>query len=159
MANTETTVNQLKINRLTKTQFEGASGLNQNEIYFEDPEFAGGKLLQTLADGDIAESDEVPTKVQVLEATDSITLADGVIYNGGEQTSLTIAVPVSANVGFLCEILFTSGSTATVIPTNSIKWNGDDVISNIFIPVSGKRYTAFVWYDGTQFVGNVRGIA
>ena len=148
----------LVINKPTQSQFDSASGLDPTQLYFVEPNFSGNKVLQTSANGDIAESDEVPTTTQVLSATDSITLADGVIYNGSTQTSLTIAVPASATVGFLCEILFSSGSTPTTLPPNSVKWTGDDVASNVFTPVANKRYTAFVWYDGSQFVGSVRGI-
>lgn len=149
----------LIINRLTKTQFNSASGLDPTQEYHVDYEFGGNKLLATDNTGDIVESDEIPTTVQILEATDSITLADGVVYNGGTQTSLTIAVPGSVSVGFLCEILFSSGTTATTLTSTGVKWTGDDVVSNVFMPAASKRYTAFVWYDGTQFVGSVRGIA
>lgn len=56
MSKTETPVSQLKINRLTKTQFEGASDLSETELYAVDPEFVGGKLLKTDSNGDIVES-------------------------------------------------------------------------------------------------------
>lgn len=55
MATTDTNVSQLVINRLTKTQFNGATPSN-TELWAVDPEFAGGKLLATDANGDIVES-------------------------------------------------------------------------------------------------------
>ena len=56
MSKTETPVSQLKINRLTKTQFDGASDLSDTEIYAVDPEFVGGKVLKTDNNGNIVES-------------------------------------------------------------------------------------------------------
>jgi len=41
----DTSVNQLVINKLTKTQMDSATGLSSSQLYAEDPEFTGGKLL------------------------------------------------------------------------------------------------------------------
>jgi hypothetical protein len=103
---------------------------------------------------------EAQSTIQTLSATDSITLADNTIYNGGEQTALTIALPANYSIGFLCEIDFSSGSTATTLTyPNTIKWLGDDIASNIFTPVANKRYTVIVYYDGIEYVGVVKGVA
>lgn len=196
MPQTETPVSQLKINRLTKTQFDSASELSETELYAVDPEFAGDKYLKTDSDGNIVETDIVFPEVDqtydgtsanaqsgvaiagagfltssdlsnyqekativVLSATDSITLADNTIYNGGEQTALTIALPVAVDVSFLCEIDFTSGATpATLAYPNTIKWIGDDVASNVFIPVESKRYTIICAYDGVNYRFTVKGV-
>lgn len=56
MPKTDTAVNQVIINRLTKNQFDGASDLSNTELYAVDPQFAGGKLLKTDSNGDIVES-------------------------------------------------------------------------------------------------------
>lgn len=102
---------------------------------------------------------ELKATIQTLSATDSITLSDNTIYNGGEQTALTIALPVTADVSFLCEIDFTSGATpATLSYPNSVKWTGDDVASNVFIPVARKRYTVIVAYDGVNYRATVKGV-
>lgn len=99
------------------------------------------------------------SEIQVLNATDSITLTDGYIYNGGEQTALTIALPTSANVSFLVEIDFTSGSTPTTLTyPNTIKWSGDDVSNNVFTPVANKRYTMICYYNGVDFVFVTKGV-
>ena len=98
--------------------------------------------------------------IQTLQATDSITLADNTIYNGGEQTALTIALPATVDVSFLCEIDFTSGTTATTLAyPNTIKWLGDDVANNVFVPVASKRYTIIVAYDGVNYRATVKGVA
>lgn len=98
--------------------------------------------------------------IQTLSATDSITLADNTIYNGGEQTALTIALPETVDVSFLCEICFSSGSTATTLtyPQSGINYVGDDVSSNIFTPVANKRYTIMCSYDGSNYLFVVKGV-
>ena len=167
MSNIETSVTQLKINRLTKTQFDGATGLNQNEVYLEDPLFNGGKILATDSAGDIVETDQTPISIQPLTATDSITLADNVLYQGGEQISLTVAVPANPSVGFISQITFKSGSTATTFTETAgdIYWNprGDDVSFDgtlnqfVFVPDVNKVYTIIVHYNGYNFVAEVEG--
>lgn len=103
---------------------------------------------------------EAQATIQTLQATDSITLADNTIYNGGEQTALTIALPATVDVSFLCEIDFTSGTTETTLSyPNTIKWLGDDVANNVFVPVASKRYTVIVAYDGVNYRATVKGVA
>lgn len=157
----ETYVNSFKVNRVTKTQLNNATELSPSEAYWEDPEFVGGKLLSTDNNGDIVESDDTPTVIQALSATDSITLTDSVLYQGGEQTSLTIALPESATVGFVSQASFLSGTTATAItyPSTGLVWHhrGDDVSGGVFTPVANKVYTIMFIYDGYQFIAFVEG--
>ena len=58
-----TEVTQTIINRLNQTQFNNASSLENNELYCVDPEFTGGKVLVSTADGDIAEGTLDPTNI------------------------------------------------------------------------------------------------
>ena len=112
-----------------------------------------------IQNGDLSDY-EHKTAIEELDATDSITLADNTIYNGGEQTALTIALPAAVDVSFLCEIDFTSGAIpATLSYPNSIKWLGDDVANNVFIPVASKRYTVICAYDGVNYRFTVKGVA
>lgn len=158
---TENYINDLKINKPTRTQLENATTLSSDQLYFEDPEFVGGKLLATDSNGDIVESDDTPTVIQALSATDSITLTDAVLYQGGEQTSLTIALPASATVGFVSQVSFLSGNTATAItyPSTGLVWHhrGDDVSDGVFTPVANKVYMILFVYDGYQFIAFVEG--
>ena len=72
MPTTDTAVNQVIINRLTKTQFNGASDLSETELYAVDPEFVGGKLLKTDSNGDIVESsDTYLTSADIVSSVDS----------------------------------------------------------------------------------------
>lgn len=156
------TATDLIINRCTKTQFNAATGLDPAQEYHVDYEFTGNKLLQTSATGDIVESDESPLIIQALSATDSITLADNCCYQGGEQTSLTIAVPSTATVGFVAQITFKSGTTPTAItvPQTGFVWDkrGEDVSGGVFTAVANRDYTFVIGYNGFSFVAYTSGI-
>ena len=158
----DTLVAQTVINRCNKTQFNNASALENNEVYAVDPEFTGGKLLTTDADGEIVESSDAPATVQALSATDSITLADNTYYQGGTQTALTVVCPATASVSFVSQITFRSLTTPTTFTESAgdIVWNprGDDITEGVFLPVANKDYTIIIKYDGFQFVGLVEGI-
>ena len=152
----------LVINKPTQSQFDSAAGLDPTEVYFVDPQFTGNKLLQTSANGDIVESDESPLTIQALSATDSITLADNYCYQGGEQASLTIAVPANPTVGFVAQITFKSGNTPTAItvPQTGFVWDkrGEDVSGGVFTAVANRDYTFVIGYNGFSFVGYTSGI-
>lgn len=186
------TATDLIINRLTKTQFNAATGLDPAQSYEVDPEFVGNKFLMTDANGDIVETNQtIPTvdqtydgtsanaqsgvaiagalynyeqksTITALSATDSITLADNVLYQGGEQTALTINIPSSATVGFISQITFKSGSTPTsiTIPLTGFVWDsrGEDINQGTLIPVANRNYTIVVAYNGFEFVGYSSGV-
>ena len=155
----DTTVNQPIVNKLTKTQFDNASSLNPTEEYQVDPEFTGGKVLATDSNGDIVEALDVPTTTQTLSATDSITLANGVVYNGSEITSLTVAPPSTGTLDFVAQVNFTSGTTATTFPPSTIKYIGDSTGTGMkFTPLASTRYTILYYYNGVDFIGVVKGI-
>ena len=101
------------------------------------------------------------TTITAITSGDSITLADNTIFNGSELSSLTIALPASATVAFISELVFSSGSTPTTLTyPNTIKWldGSDDVSSNVFTPVASKRYTVVFYYDGTNYIAVVKGV-
>lgn len=68
---TTTGARKLKINKLTKTQIENASSLSNTELYLVDPEYTGGKVTQTNADGDIVESSVTSTELGYLSGVTS----------------------------------------------------------------------------------------
>ena len=97
--------------------------------------------------------------VTISGSTASQLLANDTIYNAGELTSLTITIPNSMTVDWLCQFNFTSGSTATTLTApNTIKWLGDDVENNIFTPDASKRYAVMFYYDGVQIRGVVQSL-
>lgn len=129
MSTTTTSVQKLKINRLTKTQFEGASPSN-TQLYCVDPEFVGSKLLQTDANGDIVESTIDPTKVisrnSVTDTTSTtITLSNAVAgtdYHYGTLTSLTVTANDTSDNEIT--IYFMAGSTISVSLPQTLEYIG-----------------------------------
>lgn len=103
---------------------------------------------------------EPATTVVALADASTITLASNTIYNGGTLTALTIQLPSGVDNAFTSEIDFTSGATATTFSyPNTLKWiEGDDVESQVFTPDVNKRYICMIIWDGTQYVGTVRGV-
>lgn len=77
MSKTETPVSQLKINRLTKTQFDSASDLSDTELYAVDPEFVGGKLLKTDNEGNIVESTLSESTVGTVTSVNNVSPVNG----------------------------------------------------------------------------------
>lgn len=129
MTQTTTSVQKLKINRLTKTQFEGAIPSNE-EAWWVDPEFQGSKVLATDANGDIVESNIDPTKVisrnSVTDTTSTtITLSNAVAgtdYHYGTLTSLTITANDTSDNEIT--IYFTAGSTISVSLPQTLQYIG-----------------------------------
>ncbi|MBO7732890.1 MAG: hypothetical protein J6S67_10065 [Methanobrevibacter sp.] len=170
---TTTDVAQLKINRLTKTQFDNASSLSNLEEYQVDPEFTGGKILASNTDGDIVETDVTTATIAnsaqklvlySMQMNPTITLADNTMFYGGGGsgafTSLTINLPTQASIGFLCQVVFSSSSTPTTLTySNTIKWVGDDIENNVFTPIANKRYNIMFNYDSYYWVAYVKGVA
>ena len=95
-----------------------------------------------------------------LENNSTVTLASNTIYNGGTLTAFTIQLPTGVDNSYTAEIDFTSGATATTFSyPASLKWiEGDNVVDQVFTPSANKRYICMIVYDGTQFVGTVRGV-
>ena len=95
------------------------------------------------------------TTVESITDGETITLASDTIYTGGEIATLTVAFPNSPTAAFIAETDFTSGTTPTTLtyPTG-IKWTGDDLTSNEFVPVASKRYNVIWWYDGVNWNAN-----
>lgn len=147
----------------------GPRGGTGNDLYSEwvfvyneaDQSFSWEKLGTSV---DLSGYEQKATVVE-LEATDSITLGDNTIYNGDEQTSLTISLPAASGVSFISELDFSSGNTPTTLSYSltDIIWRGDDLQWNsteqkyVFVPLSNKRYTVIFDYDGVNYFGTVRG--
>lgn len=121
---TTTAVAKLKINRLTKTQFDGTSP-SDTELYLVDPEFTGGKLLTTDSDGDIVESSMVDRQSVTDTTSTSITLSNAVAgtdYHYGTLTSLTITANDTSDQEIT--IYFTAGNTISVSFPNTLEYIG-----------------------------------
>lgn len=79
----------------------------------------------------------------------TLTPIKNMIYNYTELTSFDILAPSSVDASFIAQVNFTSGSTATLFTnTESYKFIGEDVTNSVFTPVSNKRYSLILYYDG-----------
>lgn len=86
MAITKKNLNTLEINRLTRTQYNGAASLNPDAIYIEDPEFAGNKLLMTNSAGEIVEADASANDIPgVINNVTSTSTGDALSANMGRE--------------------------------------------------------------------------
>lgn len=84
MAN-EKSVNQLKINRLNKAQFDNADNLSNDQLYLVDPQFTGNKILKTDSEGNVVESDIKPADIPgVVDNTTSTSTTDALSANQGK---------------------------------------------------------------------------
>ena len=118
-----------------------------------------------ITDDTVAEGTSA-TAVVSISSGDTVALESNTIYNGGELSSISLTFPTTLDNSFLCEIDFTSGSTATTLaylPSGTtIKWFGDDIQTenNVksFVPETNKRYTIMFSYDGVNLRGVVSGV-
>jgi len=122
-----------------------------------------GKLLSVNSSGN-AEwqtknyEDKTTITTDTSSTTPTLTLADNNEYRyTTDLTSLTLTMP-SGN--FIASVVFSSGSTPTSMTyDSSIKWSGNDVTSNAFVPVANQEYEIVFWYNGLSVNAVVRGVA
>lgn len=102
---------------------------------------------------DVQPSSGGGTTAASIPAGGSVALANNTVFTGGEISRLAIGLPANVNAAFICETDFTSGTTPTTLiyPTGMVKWTGDDLTSNEFVPVASKRYNVIWWYDGVNW--------
>lgn len=99
----------------------------------------------------------IPAIVAVPGTSVSQELATETIYNCGELTALSITFPATPTVSYISQLNFSSGATPTALtaPVDMV-WVGDDITSDVFVPVANKRYCVLCFYDGTAFRGMVQ---
>lgn len=117
-----------------------------------------GKTGVVVLDAEDVGAQAKTTIVTVSASTLTQQLADNTIYNCGTLSALTVTYPATMDAGYLVQINFTSGATATTLsaPAGTV-WRGSDVDSNGFTPAANKRYSVLFFYDGTQVRGLVMG--
>lgn len=85
------------------------------------------------------------------ESVASVALEDNAIidFSSTAMTSLSVALPSTMDIDYVCQLNFSSGSTATEFSAvDAITWYGDGVVSGAFIPAANKRYAIMFFYDG-----------
>lgn len=122
-----------------------------------------GDLLEIGPNGEaipsgVQPADVVATVVDVEDSDAEITPEDNTIYNCGELASLDLVLPEAYGLGYLAQINFSSGATATQLTDEGdINWIGDDVDnSGMFVPDTGKRYVVMLYTDGVDIRGVVQ---
>lgn len=102
--------------------------------------------------------DKTTISTDTSSTTVSLTLADNHEYRYTQDlTSLTLTMPSG---DFIASIVFASGSTPTSMTyDSSIKWSGNDVSSNAFVPQANQEYEIVFWYNGLSINAVVRGVA
>lgn len=110
--------------------------------------------------GEIGANDLVftPDVGEVNFTTTSVELRDDTVYSTGETSALTITLPTT-NATFTSQLNFTSGATATAFTApDTIKWAGDDITDNAFVPAANKRYSVIFYSDNVNVRAIVQGV-
>lgn len=92
-------------------------------------------------------------------ATPTVTLTDNTESRRGAVTALTLTLPSDTSGDYISSVIFTANSPTPLVYPDNITMIGTDCIDGVFAPVSGKRYTVIVAYDGAGLVGTVGGYA
>ena len=129
---------------------------------------AMAQVAQSTADGavsDIAELaedvDGKSDKAQVIRSSDSVislTLANNTILQCDTVTSVSVTLGNGSYTdGYVVDISFTSGTTATNWNVLTPLFTGTDCEDNVFVPQPSKRYNVTMFWDGAYIVGLVVG--
>lgn len=151
----------------------GDNYVDKNDVYTRDDD---GKLcVRTVGNGGSGGGDvtsvngktgavvltgaDLTTLVEVVDDPLKLELASDTIYDCGEMRSITLTLPATMDAKFISQLNFTSGSTPTSITApNTVIWLGNDITSDVFVPVANKRYAVLFFYDGTAVRGLVQGV-
>ena len=106
-----------------------------------------------IGNGSSAYSDLIPIGggVKTITGEDvSLTPRHGADLRLGTLTSLAISLPDSYEEDYYAFFSFDSGVTPTAFSytDGAILFTGDDVEDGVFVPLAGKHYSLFLWYDG-----------
>ncbi|MBO5704530.1 MAG: hypothetical protein J6R99_00760 [Alphaproteobacteria bacterium] len=94
----------------------------------------------------------------VVLTADTVELATNTIYNADELAALTITLPTMDST-YISQLNFTSGATATAFTApDTIKWAGDDITDNAFVPAANKRYSVMFYSDNVNIRAIVQGV-
>lgn len=75
-----------------------------------------------------------------------------------ELESIEFTLPELPKDDFISSLVFKSGATATTITyPDTIKWSGEDISSEKFVPASSKTYEVLIYWNGINYCGIVKG--
>ena len=118
------------------------------------------KFLRVNASGQAEWQTETAITTDTSSTTASLTLANDTEYRYTQElSSITLTLPQTPDNNFISGLVFESGATPTAMTyDSSIKWSGDDVTSNAFVPVASKTYNIVFWFDGININAVARGV-
>lgn len=121
--------------------------------------YLGNKLITPMS---IVDLSEYAKKTQVYTpSVSTVDLQDNSIFNFTDDAlaTLSISVPETINTDFVCQVNFSSGTTATAFTApDTIKWAGDDIVSGAFVPAANKRYAILFYSDGSNLRAISQGV-
>lgn len=125
---------------------KNAFEVKQNgDVYIEGKGYAGGKELANVPE------------VSAMTGT-TVVIENNKVFSMGECTSLSVSANDSMKtIISASELVFVSGSTATVFSSGGIVYKGNDCADGIFTPVTNKRYSVMYGYNGITPYGLVLG--
>lgn len=153
---------------------EGGSSGGAREVHIGTNEPTGEDIVLWIDPN--GETDPIPTKTSELEndsgfitapkiseitySATGINISNNTVHRfTNVMSSLSLALPTEIDKLFQSEVVFKSGTTATSLTyDNSVKWSGDDITDNKFVPVANKTYNIIFWYDGFYMNAVVRGV-
>ena len=149
------------IRHLRGTESEWAA----NDIVIPDGEIAllktpTGRIKAKIGDGISRFSELSSLDGDALRTgDDTLDMKHGKLYRLGTVSGISIKLPRSPEDDFYTELSFTSGEDATeFISDTVIRFTGDDIAAEEFIPREKTHYNLFIWYDG-EYQGVARGLA
>ena len=101
------------------------------------------------------------SRVFTAEGSGSLALPNASDLRLGELGTLTVILPHEPKQDYGASLVFDTKSengASTIDFTESVKWSGDDVLSEHFMPFASRHYTCYIWYDGA-YQGIVRSVA
>jgi hypothetical protein len=88
----------------------------------------------------------------------SLTLANNTILQCDTVTAVNVTLGNGSYTdGYVVDISFTSGTTATNWNVLAPLFTGTDCEDNVFVPQPSKRYNVTMFWDGAYIVGLVVG--
>lgn len=143
------------------------------EVYIGSEEPQGNEVIwvddSTTAENIVATKayvDEVVNLTNTRIVTDTentvipaFELADNTEYRSTlELESIEFTLPENPTDDYISSLVFKSGATATTITyPDTIKWTGDDISSDKFVPASSKTYEVLIYWNGFEYCGIVKG--
>ena len=133
---------------------------DENGKWISIPALKGDKYDDTEIRNELGTKANIPQISEEYANATEITLQDNTIHRFmNMMNALSITLPDEFSDLFQCEVVFKSGTTATSLTYDeSIKWSGDDIKDNVFVPELNKTYNILFWYDGFNMNAVVRGV-